>query len=257
MEQPNNQKNEENPANAIENPLETIPSNNNIDNNNLNLNLNEIAGNQNNKQKYSTIQEYLDKLLYPSLKIAINDLINEIKNNDYYKDLEKEFNSCFFRNKAEILQKQKQLLKLERGDDYSEGDYEYWLRQNVELNESKTERDLDNEEEEDPDLDDSDILNLQEEQLEKESEEENQNKFDPIKFLVERLREINLNKGGDNNNNDLELSLEKEVNVDELNLSNQNNNLLNNNEVHDDKEINAVIPQTISSQQEEKKENNK
>ena len=47
MEQPNNQKNEENPANAIENPLETIPSNNNIDNNNLNLNLNEIAGNQN------------------------------------------------------------------------------------------------------------------------------------------------------------------------------------------------------------------
>ena len=36
-----------------------------------------------NKQKYSTIQEYLDKLLYPSLKIAISDLINEIKSNDY------------------------------------------------------------------------------------------------------------------------------------------------------------------------------
>ena len=214
MEQPNNQKIEENPANAIENPLETIPSNNNIENNNLNLNLNENP--QNNKQKYSTIQEYLDKLLYPSLKIAINDLINEIKNNDYYKDLEKEFNSCFFRNKAEILQKQKQLLKLERGDDYSEGDYEYWLRQNVELNESKTERDLDNEEEEDPDLDDSDILNLQEEQLEKESEEENQNKFDPIKFLVERLREINLNKNA--GNKELDFSLENEKNnVNDIN----------------------------------------
>ena len=61
-----------------------------------------------NKQKYSTIQEYLDKLLYPSLKIAISDLINEIKNSDYYNELENEFNHSFFRNKAEILQKQTQ-----------------------------------------------------------------------------------------------------------------------------------------------------
>ena len=83
--------------------------------------------NQGNKQKYSTIQEYLEKLLYPTLKIAISDLINEIKSSDYYNELENEFNHCFFRNKAEILQKQKQLLKLERGDDYSESDYEYWL----------------------------------------------------------------------------------------------------------------------------------
>ena len=50
MEQPNNQKIEENPANTIENPLESIPSNNNNENNNLNLNLNENAGNPNNKQ---------------------------------------------------------------------------------------------------------------------------------------------------------------------------------------------------------------
>ena len=90
-----------------------------------------------NKQKYNTIEEYLEKMLYPSLKIAINDLVNEIKKKDYYKELENEFNHNFFRNKAEILQKQKQLLKLERGDDYSEGDYEYWLRQNVDMNESK------------------------------------------------------------------------------------------------------------------------
>ena len=79
-------------------------------------------------------------MLYPTLKIAINDLVNEIKNKDYYKELENEFNHNFFRNKAEILQKQKLLLKLERGDDYSEGDYEYWLRQNIDMNESKTEK---------------------------------------------------------------------------------------------------------------------
>ena len=169
---------------------------------------------QTTKQKFSTIQEYLEKLLYPSLKIAISDLINEIKSNDYYNELENEFNHCFFRNKAEILQKQKQLLKLERGDDYSESDYEYWLEKNYKANEEKTEKENDgNEEEVDPDLDDSDVLNLEEEQLNKEEEQENKNKFDPIKFLVERLRQINLNKN--NHQDDLDLSLEKsELNGD-------------------------------------------
>ena len=169
---------------------------------------------QTTKQKFSTIQEYLEKLLYPSLKIAISDLINEIKSNDYYNELENEFNHCFFRNKAEILQKQKQLLKLERGDDYSESDYEYWLEKNYKANEDKTEKENDgNEEEVDPDLDDSDVLNLEEEQLNKEEEQENKNKFDPIKFLVERLRQINLNKN--NHQDDLDLSLEKsELNGD-------------------------------------------
>ena len=166
------------------------------------------AKNNGNKPKYSTIQEYLEKLLYPSLKIAISDLINEIKSNDYYNELENEFNHCFFRNKAEILQKQKQLLKLERGDDYSESDYEYWLEKNYKGNDSKTEKDNDgNDDDIDPDLDDSDVLNLEEEQLNKEEEEENKNKFDPIKFLVERLRQINLNKN--NHHDDLDLSLEK------------------------------------------------
>ena len=180
-------------------------------------NIEPIEGNPSpnqNKQKYSTIQEYLDKLLYPSLKIAISDLINEIKNSDYYNELENEFNHCFFRYKAEILQKQKQLLKLERGDDYSERDYEYWLEKNYKANDEKTEKDNEgNEEEIDPDLDDSDVLNLEEEQLNKEEEQENKNKFDPIKFLVERLRQINLNKN--NHQDDLDLSLEKsELNGD-------------------------------------------
>ena len=187
-----------------------------------------------NKQKFATIQEYLEKLLYPSLKIAISDLINEIKSNDYYNELENEFNHCFFRNKAEILQKQKQLLKLERGDDYSESDYEYWLEKNYKANDDKVEKDNDgNEEDVDPDLDDSDVLNLEEEQLNKEEEQENKNKFDPIKFLVERLRQINLNKN--NHQDDLDLSLEKselngDVNVSEdlgkdiLNAQEENKN---------------------------------
>ena len=190
--------------------------------------------NQANKQKYSTIQEYLDKLLYPSLKIAISDLINEIKNNDYYNELENEFNRCFFRNKAEILQKQKQLLKLERGDDYSESDYEYWLEKNYKGNDSKTEKDNEgNDEDIDPDLDDSDVLNLEEEQLNKEEEQENKNKFDPIKFLVERLRQINLNKN--NRHDDLDLSLEKselnevndsgDIGKDILNPTDENKNI--------------------------------
>ena len=177
--------------------------------------------NTGNKQKYSTIQEYLEKLLYPTLKIAISDLINEIKSSDYYNELENEFNHCFFRNKAEILQKQKQLLKLERGDDYSESDYEYWLEKNYKANESKTEKEQENNEEEiDPDLDDSDVLNLEEEQLNKEEEEENKNKFDPIKFLVERLRQINQNKN--NHQDDLDLSLEKS----ELNEVNDSGDLV-------------------------------
>ncbi len=184
-------------------------------------NIEPIEGNppsHQNKVKYSTIQEYLDKLLYPSLKIAISDLINEIKSNDYYNELENEFNHCFFRNKAEILQKQKQLLKLERGDDYSESDYEYWLEKNYKANDDKTEKDNDgNEEEIDPDLDDSDVLNLEEEQLNKEEEQENKNKFDPIKFLVERLRQINLNKN--NHQDDLDLSLEKSELNDAVNDS--------------------------------------
>ena len=105
-------------------------------------------------------------------------------------------------------------MKLERGYDYSESDYEYWLEKNYKANEEKTEKENDgNEEEVDPDLDDSDVLNLEEEQLNKEEEQENKNKFDPIKFLVERLRQINLNKN--NHQDDLDLSLEKsELNGD-------------------------------------------
>lgn len=181
------------------------------------------------KPQYSTVEEYLEKLLYPTLKLAINDLVTEIKKPEYYADLENEFNHCFFRNKAEILQKQKQLLKLERGSDYSEGDFEYWLKQNADANESKVEKEVDKEDY-DPDLDDSEVLNLEEEQLNKEEEEENKNKFDPIKFLVERLRANNKNIKG----NDIDLFLndrsEEDANpeVEKQNLEDVVENVNNN-----------------------------
>ena len=65
------------------------------------------------------------------------------------------------------------------------------------------------------------VLNLEEEQLNKEEEEENKNKFDPIKFLVNRLREKNLNiKGKD----EFDESLDKIENT-ENNMNNEVNNV--------------------------------
>ena len=87
----------------------------------------------------------------------------------------------------------------------------------MDINESKTEKEEEKKEEEevDPDFDDSDVLNLEEEQLNKEEEEENKNKFDPIKFLVDKLREKNLNiKGKDEF--DAELDKLNSVNGEEV-----------------------------------------
>lgn len=162
------------------------------------------------KRKYNTIEEYLDKLLYPSLRIAIRDLINEIKGTELYDELENEFNHCFFKNKNEILEQQKKILKLERASDYSEGDYEYWLRQNMDMNDSNLEKQEDAKIDYDPDLDDSEILNLEEEELNQE-EEEQTNKFDPIKFLVERLKVVNKNKYPDDLEEALDINAREEI----------------------------------------------
>lgn len=77
----------------------------------------------------------------------------------------------------------------------------------MDINESKTKK----EEEIDPDFDNSDVLNLEEEQLNKE-EEENKRKFVPIKFLVDKLREKNLNiKGKDEFDVELDKLNEEEI----------------------------------------------
>lgn len=154
------------------------------------------------KPKFNTLQEYLDKYLYPSLQIAVDDLIDVIRNTDLYDDLVKEFNQNFFEDKNRIAQKEKELLKLERGSDYSESDYEYFMRVNVDMNESKSENQQEDEQREDfdPDFDDSEMLHYAEQELNKD-EEDNKKNFNPIEYLALKLKEINLNK---KNNQDLE-----------------------------------------------------
>ena len=154
------------------------------------------------KPKFNTLQEYLDKYLYPSLQIAVDDLIDVIRNTDLYEDLVKEFNQNFFEDKNRIAQKEKELLKLERGSDYSESDYEYFMRVNVDMNESKSENQQDDEQREDfdPDFDDSEMLHYAEQELNKD-EEDNKKNFNPIEYLALKLKEINLNK---KNHQDLE-----------------------------------------------------
>jgi hypothetical protein len=168
------------------------------------------------KLKYETIQEYLELYLYPSLQLSITGLINEIRKDGFYEDLEKEFNQMFFENKALIVQKEKELLKLERGSDYSESDYEYFMRKKFILNDSSVEQDEEKElldvEEFDPDLDDSEMLHLVEQELNK-SEEESETKFNPIDFIAGYLKSNNLlrqrndfDEVYDNNNEKFELN---------------------------------------------------
>jgi hypothetical protein len=156
------------------------------------------------KLKYETVQEYLDLYLYPSLQLAVNGLIKEIKKDDFYRELVKEFNQYFFENKAKIIQKEKELIKLERGSDYSDSDYEYLIRKKQNMNETISENQeeskAEEEEEEDfdPDLDDSDMLDLAEQELDKKEtkivEKEEENKFNPIDYLAGFLKSNNLLK---------------------------------------------------------------
>lgn len=159
-----------------------------------------------NKKNYNTIKEYLENSLYPSLKLAMNSLIEEIKKPDYYTDILSDFNQNFFalENKAKLLQKEKELLKLERGSDYSETDYEYFMRMKI-VNETNSDQEEEEEIEEfDPDFDDSEMLHLAEQELNKE-EEEKVIKFNPLKFLAQKLQELNLLKK-DEDFDDLEIN---------------------------------------------------
>lgn len=149
------------------------------------------------KPKFNTIQEYLEKYLYPSLQIAVDGLIDLIRSTELHDELVREFNQNFFENKAKIIQKEKEMLKLERGSDYSESDYDYFMRINMgEVDESKSIEDNQNDQEKeefDPDFDDSEMLHLAEEELNKD-EEEKEKKFNPIEYLALKLKEVNLNK---------------------------------------------------------------
>ncbi len=147
-----------------------------------------------NKLKYDTIQEYLELYLYPSLQLAVNGLLNEIRKEEFYRELENEFNQYFFENKAKIIKKEKEMLKLERGSDYSESDYDFLMRKQIAMSESLTEsQNVEEEEEFDPDLDDSEMINLAEQELNKEDEPP-EKKFNPIDYIAGYLKSNNLLK---------------------------------------------------------------
>lgn len=146
------------------------------------------------KPKFNTVQEYLEKYLYPSLQLAIEGLIDFIRTTELYDELIREFNQNFFENKAKIIQKEKELLKLERGSDYSESDYEYFMRMNMDMNETKSENKQEAKEDFDPsDFEDSEMLHLAEQEL-NQDEEETEKKFNPIEYLALKLKEVNLLK---------------------------------------------------------------
>lgn len=151
-------------------------------------------------KKFGTIKEYLEKMLYPSLQDAIMMLIEHIKTSkDQLEErLTKQFKIRFYQINNDYHKKQKELLKLERGSDYSETDYDYYMKGMNEINESRSENeenenDLDFEE-----LNDEDLENIKQ-QLENEDVEKS---FNPIMFLAEALREIyKENKEKENNKN--------------------------------------------------------
>jgi hypothetical protein len=166
-------------------------------------------------KKYSTIKEYLETLVYPSLQESIMQLIDHIKTSkDQLEErLTKQFKIRFYQINNDYHKKQKELLKLERGDDYSETDYDYYMKGVNEINESKSENeenenDLDFEE-----LNDEDLENIKQ-QLENEDVEKS---FNPIMFLAEALRLINKKNKEDHVSKQSENDF---LNEDENNLDN-------------------------------------
>ncbi len=152
------------------------------------------------ENKYQTIQEYLSKLLYPTVNRALDDLLLYIRDNEFYESLSKEFNQNYYENKKEKLIKDKELLKLERGSDYSETDYDYFMRMQGEIsNETKSFISVHSEvnpseppvDDYDPDFDNTHGLSIDGDGSEEEVMIE---KFNPIEFLVGKLREYNMNK---------------------------------------------------------------
>ena len=140
------------------------------------------------KKQYKTIKEYLDALVYPSLQEGIIQLINYIKTTDQLEErLTKQFKTRFYQINNDYHKKQKELLKLERGDDYSETDYDYYLRDKNDVNESKSEN-----EENENDLDFDELNDEELENIKQQLETDDLEKFfNPISFLSETLRKIN------------------------------------------------------------------
>lgn len=135
-------------------------------------------------KKYTTIKEYLEKFLYPDLKQSLNELIDHIRTTTLEEELTKEFRLKIYETNKEYNETQKELLKLERGSDYSEADYDHYMKNEVYNDKSDEE-----EKEIEPDfedLNDEELANLRD-QLEN---EEVGKKFNPIAFLAASLKKI-------------------------------------------------------------------
>lgn len=190
------------------------------------MNINEITSSSLKSKNYTSIKEYLDKNLYPSLQKSINHLIEHIKTSkDQLEErLTKQFKIRFYQINNDYHKKQKELLKLERGDDYSETDYDYYLKGINEQNESRSENE---ENENDPDfeeLNDEDLENIKQ-QLENEDVEKS---FNPIMFLCNALRNISKERSENDVGNENESISKKDFlnddGLDEIDNENQYSN---------------------------------
>lgn len=187
---------------------------NNYTNNSQYKNVNKdpnIEFNSMENKKYTTIKEYLEKYLYPDLKISITQLIEHIRSTTLEEEISKEFKLRFYENNNDYNKKQKELLKLERGSDYSEADYDYYMK-NDDYNDNKSD---DEENEVDPDFEDinDEELNNLKDQLE---HEEVEKKFNPIAFISDALKNIIEEK---KKVRESKLQDDSEINKDEINES--------------------------------------
>ena len=189
-----------------------------MDNNNSeHLTTENFNHNPRKDKKYGTIKNYLEVNLYPSLEESIKILIEHIKNkdNNIEADLITKFNSQFYTRKNEEKTRLKKLFELERGDDYSETDFNYYKKNlNGSVDESKSEN-----KEADKDIDFDVFGDYSEDDLEEVKkqviEQDETISFNAVKFLAATLRKLankeNLNSKkdlhnnnylGNNNNND-------------------------------------------------------
>ena len=59
-------------------------------------------------------------------------LLEELESN-FSENLQIEFNKNFFENKAQILKKQKDLLYLEKDSDFSDSEYDHYVKMQMDL----------------------------------------------------------------------------------------------------------------------------
>ena len=130
------------------------------------------------EKQNKSAKEFLETHLYPDLKIAINDLIHEMKT-QYSEGLEKEFKLKFYENTADYNKKQKLITKLENSSDSIEDQVNLDLSNN----------EIDYSEEANPDFEDinEEELNYLKEQL---MTTEDEKYFNPIEFICERLKKL-------------------------------------------------------------------